>query len=101
MKINKKNLIFIILCILIITIGIIGYSFANGNNIIRNGNHSYEYVVAQKGIVEQIITADGSVVADSEIELKYQTSGRLAQINHEVGQEVKKNTGKSRYFYYA
>ena len=67
MKINKKNLIFIIPGILIIAVGVIGYSFADGNNIIRNGNHLYEFVVAQKGIVEQIITADGSVVADSEI----------------------------------
>ncbi len=91
MKINKKSLIFIIPGILIITIGIVGYCFADGNNIIRNGNHSYEYVVVQKGSVKQLVTADGSVVADSEIELKYQTSGRLAKINHEVGQEIKKN----------
>ena len=91
MKINKRKLIIIIPAVLIITTGIIGYSLADSNNIIRNGNYSYEFVVVQKGNVEQIITADGSVVADSEIELKYQTKGQLAQINYEVGQEVKKD----------
>ena len=91
MKINKKNLIFIIIGALIMAIGIISYSFADGDNIIRNGNHSYEFVVVQKGVVEQVVTADGSVVADSEIELKYQIGGRLAQINYEVGQKIKKD----------
>ena len=79
--------IFIILGILVLVGGFIGYRFIGSNDEVP-----YEFAIAQKGNVRQIISVDGSVVADSEIELKFQTSGRIARINYEVGQEVKKGS---------
>lgn len=81
----NKTTIFIILGILILVGGFVSYRYV-GNN----GEILYEFATVQKGNIRQVVSADGSVVADSKIELKFQTNGKIASINYEVGQEVKK-----------
>jgi RND family efflux transporter MFP subunit len=81
----NKTTIFIILGILILVGGFIGYRYI-GNN----GEVPYEFVTVHKGSIKQIVFADGFVVADSKIKSKFQTSGKIASINYEVGQEVER-----------
>ena len=77
---NKKFAIALVLFVVIYTVGNRG---ARNNKLIETQN-------AEVGDIKKTVTATGTVKSESEANLKFQTSGKIAYINVKQGDYVKK-----------
>lgn len=50
----------------------------------------YEFATVERGILSQTVDATGNVESANELELRFEASGRIAQIYKQVNSEVKK-----------
>jgi len=56
----------------------------------RDINNSYTFSTVENGDIVQTVGIDGTVVADQEIDLRFQVGGMIEKINYKTGDEVKK-----------
>ena len=83
----KKKIIIIIsvISILLLLIGLIHYFWGNKTIV-----YYWRTVPVEKGDVDVIVTATGSMAADTSVDVGVQVSGTIAKINVDFNDIVKK-----------
>ena len=80
-KLLRRKRVSIPLVIVLLVGGFFWYQTRNSNG--------YEIVIAAIGDVTEEITVSGKAHPASEVELAFETSGKVAAVNTDVGKEVK------------
>ena len=69
----------ILVLILFIAIGVIGYYFYNQNNT-QVSTELYEYVKIEKGNIKKVVSATGKIIPTSTLILSSEISGKIVEI---------------------
>ncbi|MFZ2190298.1 MAG: efflux RND transporter periplasmic adaptor subunit [Candidatus Magasanikiibacteriota bacterium] len=81
----KRKSFYIILVIGLVLAGLV-YSKVFGDK----KQPQYEMAKVEKGTLTQTVDATGNVESSNELELRFESMGKVAQINKQVGDQVKK-----------
>jgi len=81
----KKKSFYIIVVVGLILVSVV-YGKIKGNNT----QPQYEIVTVERGTLSQTVDATGNVESANELELRFEASGRIAQIYNQVNSQVKK-----------
>ena len=79
---HRKLIIGGLIILLLIDLGLLYQSYQNGKT------PDYDFVTVKKGDIAQAVSSTGSAEPASQINLQFTTSGRLAEININVGDKV-------------
>jgi len=79
---KRKKLIFFILFLVVLIVG--GYAYYN-----RPKASPYEYEIAKKTDIKQIVSVTGKVKAAKSVDLAFETGGKIEKIYVDVGDKVK------------
>lgn len=80
----KKKWIYIV-GIIVLLVG--GYVFAQSQK--QNKGPSYETFVVERGVLTQTVDASGNVKSADELDLRFESSGRIAKIYTEIDAQVR------------
>jgi len=86
----SRTTILIILGVVVVAGGIIGYRYFSGTGYIAsNPEAKYELATVQRGVISQEISATGKVASPTNIDLQFKNSGKLVRLKAVVGKKVK------------
>ncbi len=80
-----KKKIIIIISILVIALG----AYLAGRAIFGGDQSAYSIVPVSRGEVAQVVSVTGTVISAKQIDLQFESSGKIDQVNVRVGEEVK------------
>jgi len=90
----KKILAFIkkhkILTIVVLVIFVVAVGWPTGKKVTAKPEQNYETVKVQKEDLTDIVSASGTLQAENQVELKFQTSGLLSWVGVKEGDRVQK-----------
>jgi HlyD family secretion protein len=86
MKNKSKRVVWIIVGVVVIAI--VAFFVINRINARNAANASLQTQVLEKGNLTAIVGATGTVRANQSAMITWQTSGRIEQINHQIGDSV-------------
>ena len=79
----------ILVLILFIAIGVIGYYFYNQNNT-QVSTELYEYVKIEKGSIKKVVSATGKIIPTSTLILSSEISGKIVEIKKDYNEKISK-----------
>ena len=79
----------IIVLILFIAIGVLGYYFYNQNNT-QVSTELYEYVKIEKGSIKKVVSATGKIIPTSTLILSSEISGKIVEIKKDYNEKINK-----------
>lgn len=84
-KISEKKLIAIILIVVIVLAGVVGWLIMSGKKPAMN----YAFVSAKKGILTNVVKTTGQIKAAQEINMTFERGGTVKNVGVKVGDSVK------------